>query len=190
MHRPRRVLWPPAGSRFVTSRIRQPYSDFAVQPPHPHGVSHADRPQQTAGKLPRLVRRHDLLRRPIGRHKDADMAAPCRMYHDTDVVHAPQRSLLGFLNTHTSSCVTRKFAFAPFRMPGHSTRTRSMSCSPCRCNSSACHSDTRTISPLRMWFLTFTTNTPPGRRTRMHSAQMRLCASWYASPHWSWPVFA
>src|SRR5690606_24151467 len=96
----------------------------------------------------------------------------------------------GFLNTQTSSSGTLNLAFAPFRMPGHSTCTRSMSCSPCRCNSSACHSDTRTISPLRMWFLTLTTNTPPLRSTRMHSAQMRLCASRYASPHCICPVLA
>src|SRR5690606_27532114 len=99
-------------------------------------------------------------------------------------------ALHGFLNTQTSSWGTLNLAFAPFRMPGHSTCTRPMSCSPCRCNSSACHADTRTISPLRMWFLTLTTNTPPLRSTRMHSAQIRLCASRYASPHCIWPVLA
>src|SRR5690606_147420 len=36
----------------------------------------------------------------------------------------------GFLNTHTSSCVTRKFAFAPFRIPGHGTLICSRRVSP------------------------------------------------------------
>src|SRR5690606_36631962 len=96
----------------------------------------------------------------------------------------------GFLNTQTSSWGTLNLAFAPFRMPGHSTCTRSMSCSPCRCNSSACHTYTRTISPRRMRFLQLTTMIPPGRSTRIHPAQIRQCASRYASPHCIWPVLA